>query len=92
LQTRADLARLGSGPKTGRNAEWRHAHDPGYAHHEDEDGHTHLAHRAEHAVYTETVAVVGVSVQGADPDDTTTLTETLTAPAEEREAGGRAKS
>jgi hypothetical protein len=34
---------------------------PGRAHHEDEDGRTHLAHKAEHAVDMETGAIVGGS-------------------------------
>ena len=47
------------------------------------DGRTHLAHKAEHAVDLETGAVVAVTVQGADQGETTTLSETLTAAAEE---------
>ena len=50
------------------------------------DGRTHLAHKAEHAVDLETGAVVGVTVQGADQGDTTTIAETVTAAAEELEA------
>ncbi len=50
------------------------------------DGRTHLAHKAEHAVDLETGAVVAVTVQGADQGETTTLSETLTAAAEELEA------
>ena len=41
------------------------------------DGRTHLAHKAEHAVDLETGAVVGVTVQGANAGDTTTMVETL---------------
>ena len=52
------------------------------------DGRTHLAHKAEHAVDLETGAIVGVTVQGADQGDTTTIAETVTAAAEELEAGG----
>ena len=44
--------------------------------HED-DGRTHLAHTAEHAVDLETGAIVGVTVQDADAGDTTTMVETL---------------
>ena len=50
------------------------------------DGRTHLAHKAEHAVDLETGAIVGVTVQGADQGDTTTIAETVTAAAEELEA------
>ena len=50
------------------------------------DGRTHLAHTAEHAVDLETGAIVGVTVQGADQGDTTTIAETVTTTAEELEA------
>ena len=50
------------------------------------DGCTHLAHKAEHAVDMDTGAIVGVTIQGADQGDTTTITETLTAAAEDLEA------
>ena len=50
------------------------------------DGRTHLAHKAEHAVDLETGAIVGVTVQGADQGDTTTIAETVTTAAEELEA------
>ena len=50
------------------------------------DGRTHLAHKAEHAVDLETGAIVGVTVQGADQGDTTTIAETVTAAAAELEA------
>ena len=50
------------------------------------DGRTHLAHKAEHAVDLETGAIVGITVQGADQGDTTTIADTLTAAAEDLEA------
>ena len=50
------------------------------------DGRTHLAHNAEHAVDMETGAIVGVTLQGANQGDTTTIAETLTAAAEDVEA------
>ena len=50
------------------------------------DGRTHLAHKAEHAVDVETGAIVGVTVQGADQGDTTTIADTVTAAAEDLEA------
>jgi transposase len=85
--TRADLARLDrKRPKKGLNTEWRHPHDPDARITKMKDGRTHLAHKAEHAVDMETGAIVGVTVQGADQGDTTTIAETLTAAAEELEA------
>lgn len=85
--TRADLARLDrTRPKKGRNADWQHPHDPDARITKMKDGRTHLAHKAEHAVDMETGAVVGVTVQGADQGDTTTVEETLTVAAEELEA------
>ena len=85
--TRADLARLDrKRPKKGRNTEWRHPHDPAARITKMKDGRTHLAHKAEHAVDLETGAIVGVTVQGADQGDTTTIAETVTAAAEELEA------
>ena len=47
------------------------------------DGRTHLAHKAEHAMDLETGAIVGVTVQGADEGDTTTMQETLPEAAEQ---------
>jgi transposase len=85
--TRADLARLDRRrPKKGRNIEWRHPHDPDARITKMKDGRTHLAHKAEHAVDLETGAIVGVTVQGADQGDTTTIADTVTAAAEELEA------
>ena len=85
--TRADLARLDrTRPKKGRNTDWRHPHDPDARITKMKDGRTHLAHKAEHAVDLETGAIVGVTVQGADQGDTTTIADTVTAAAEELEA------
>jgi transposase len=85
--TRADLARLDrKRPKKGRNTDWQHPHDPDARITKMKDGRTHLAHKAEHAVDMETGAVVGVTVQGADQGDTTTVEQTLTTAAEELEA------
>ena len=50
------------------------------------DGRTHLAHKAEHAVDLETGAVVAVTVQDADAGDATTSRETLIEAAEQIEA------
>jgi transposase len=49
------------------------------------DGRTHLAHKAEHAVDLETGAVVAMTVQGRDEDDTTTSIEALMEAAEQIE-------
>jgi hypothetical protein len=77
--TRADLARLDRRrAKKGRNQDWTHPHDPDARITKMKDGRTHLAHKAEHAVDMETEAIVGVTVQGADQGDTTTIAETLT--------------
>jgi transposase len=85
--TRADLARLDrKRPKKGRNKDWRHPHDPDARITKMKDGRTHLAHKAEHAVDMATGAIVGVTVQGADQGDTTTIADTVTAAAEELEA------
>jgi transposase len=85
--TRADLARLDrKRPKKGRNTEWRHPHDPDARITKMKDGRTHLAHKAEHAIDMETGAIVGVTVQGADQGDTTTIAATVTAAAEDLEA------
>jgi len=50
------------------------------------DGRTHLAHKAEHAIDLATGAIVGVTVQGADEGDTTTIQQTLPEAAEQLEA------
>ena len=57
--------------------------------HEDEDGRTHLAHTAEHAVDLETGAIVGVTVQDADAGDTTTMVDTLIESGGSSRRGGR---
>jgi len=41
------------------------------------DGRTHLAHKSEHAVDLKTGAVLAVTLQEADSEDTTTVVETL---------------
>src|SRR5215207_2821358 len=85
--TRAVLARLDrKRPKKGRNTEWRHPHDPDARITKMKDGRTHLAHKAEHAVDMDTGAIVGVTLQGADQGDTTTMAETVTAAADALDA------
>jgi len=76
--TRADLTRLDRRrKKKGANRDWTHPHDPDARTTKMKDGRTHLAHKAEHAVDLETGAIVGVTVQGADLGDTTTIEATL---------------
>jgi transposase len=85
--TRADLARIDrKRKKKGSNDDWTHPHDPDAKITKMKDGRTHLAHKAEHATDLETGAIVGVTVQGADEGDTTTIKETLPEAAEHLEA------
>ncbi len=85
--TRADLARIDrKRKKKGSNDDWTHPHDPDAKITKMKDGRTHLAHKAEHAVDLETGAIVGVTVQGADEGDTTTIQETLAEAVEQLEA------
>ena len=85
--TRADLARVDrKRKKKGSNGDWTHPHDPEAKITKMKDGRTHLAHKAEHAVDMDTGAIVGITVQGADLGDTTTIAETLTTTAEHLEA------
>ena len=84
--TRADLARIDrKRKKKGSNDDWTHPHDPDAKITKMKDGRTHLAHKAEHAVDLDTGAIVGVTVQGADEGDTTTIQETLPEAAEQLE-------
>src|SRR5437773_3951804 len=85
--TRADLARIDrKRNKKGSNDHWMHPHDPDAKIAKMKDGRTHLAHKAEHAIDLETGAIVGVTVQGADDGDTTTIQETLPEAAEQLDA------
>jgi len=85
--TRADLARIDrKRKKKGSNDDWTHPHDPDAKITKMKDGRTHLAHKAEHAIDLETGAIVGVTVQGADEGDTTTIYDTLPEAAEQLEA------
>jgi transposase len=85
--TREDLARLDRKRKhKGSNDDWTHPQDPDGKITKMNDGCTHLARKAEHAVDLETGAVVGVTVQGADQGDTTTSKKTLIEAAEQIEA------
>lgn len=85
--TRTDLARIDrKRKKKPSNDDWTHPHDPDAKITKMKDGRTHLAHKAEHAVDLETGAILGVTVQGADEGDTTTIRETLPEAAEQLEA------
>jgi transposase len=85
--TRADLSRIDRKRKRkGSNDDWTHPHDPDAKITKMKDGRTHLAHKAEHAIDLDTGAIVGVTVQGADEGDTTTIQETLPEAAEQLEA------
>ena len=82
--TREDLARLDRKRKhKGANDDWTHPQDPDAKITKMKDGRTHLAHKAEHAVDLETGAVVAVTVQGADQEDTTTSIKTRIEAAEQ---------
>ena len=67
------------------NRDWTHPHDPDAKVAKMKDGSTHMAHKVEHAVDLETGAVVGVTIQGADKGDTTTMVETLVTATEQVE-------
>ena len=85
--TREDLARVDrKRPKKGSNDDWQNPHDPDARITKMKDGRTHMAHKVEHAVDLETGAVIGVTVQGADQGDTTTVKETLIEAAEQVES------
>ena len=85
--TRADLARIDrKRKKKGSNDDWTHPHDPDAKITKMKDGRTHLAHKAEHAIDLATGAILGVTVQGADAGDTTTIRQTLPEAAEQLEA------
>jgi transposase len=76
--TREDLAKLDKDRKNkGSNDDWQHPHDPDSRITKMKDGRTHLAHKAEHAVDMESGAIVGVTLQGADQGDTTTIMATV---------------
>jgi len=76
--TRDDLAKLDKHRKNkGNNDDWQHPHDPDAKITRMKDGRTHLAHKAEHAVDMESGAIVGLTLQGADKGDTTSIIETI---------------
>ena len=76
--TREDLAKLDRTRKNkASNDDWQNPHDPDAKIAKMKDGSTHLAHKAEHAVDMETGAVLGVTLQGANLGDTTTVMETM---------------
>jgi len=76
--TREDLAKIDRKRKNkASNDDWVNPHDPDAKIAKMKDGRTHLAHKAEHAVDLDTGAIVGVTLQGADQGDTTTLYDTV---------------
>src|SRR5580765_5875235 len=85
--TRDDLARLDrKRKKKGSNDDWTHPDDPDAKITKMKDHRTHLAHKAEHAVDLDTGAIVGITVQGADEGDTSTMQNTLPEAAQQLEA------
>jgi transposase len=77
--TRDDLAKIDRTRKNkASNDDWENPHDPDAKITQMKDGSTHLAHKAEHAVDMETGAVLGVTLQGANLGDTTTIIQTIT--------------
>jgi transposase len=77
--TREDLAKIDKKRKNkASNDDWVNPNDPDAKIAKMKDGRTHLAHKAEHAVDLDTGAIVGVTLQGADRGDTTTLYDTVT--------------
>src|SRR2546427_3688967 len=84
--TREVLARLDrKRKKKTSNKDWTNPYDPDAKVTKMKDGRTHLAHKAEHAVDLDTGAIVAVTLQGADEGDTTTISETATAAADQIE-------
>ena len=76
--TKTDLAKLDrKRKKKTSNKDWQNPHDPDAKITKMKDGRTHLAHKAEHAVDLDTGAIVGVTLQGADAGDTTTVYNTV---------------
>src|SRR5229473_3291356 len=91
--TREALARLDRRrKKRTSNKDWENPSDPDAKITKMNDGRTHLAHKAEHAVDLDTSALVAVTLHGADVGDTTSLVETAIAAAEQIEAAHTASS
>ncbi len=78
--TREQLARFDrKRKKKGSNEEWMSPVDPDARITKMKDGHTHLAHKAEHAGDLESGAVLALTLQPANEGDTTTIHRTLEA-------------
>src|SRR6202051_4594162 len=76
--TREDLARLDRRRKNNAsNQDWVNPHDRVARMTKMKNDRTHLAHKAENTVDTQTGAVLAVTLQEADQGDTTTVVETL---------------
>jgi Transposase DDE domain len=67
------------------NEDWQSPWDPDAKIAKMKDGRTHLAYKAEHAVDLETGALIAVTLQDTDQGNTTTIIETVIAPAEQSE-------
>ena len=81
--TREDLSRIDRSRKNkASNDDWENPNDPDAKIAKMKNGSTHLAHKAEHAVDMQTGAVLGVTLQGADLGDTTTIMQTVVAATE----------
>jgi len=59
------------------NKEWESPVDPDSRIAKMKNGSTKLAHKVEHAVDLDSGAIVGITLQGADLGDTTTIHETV---------------
>jgi transposase len=76
--TREQLARLDrKRKKRTSNKDWKSPVDEDARVAKMNDGRTHLAHKAEHAVDLDSGAVMAVTLQAADKGDTATLDQTL---------------
>jgi len=85
--TREALARSDGRRKNAKSiTDWSNPHEPDGKNARTKDWRTHRARKAEHAVDVETGAIVGVTLQGADQGDTSTISQTALAAADQVEA------
>lgn len=70
------------------NKEWKSSTDGDSRVAKMQDGRTHLAYKAEHAVDLESDVIVGAAVYGADEADTETVSETIETAREQLEEAG----
>lgn len=76
------VAWIGDARRRGSNEEWVNSHDPEAEITLLKDGRTALAYKAEHAVDTDTGAIVAVTTHGGAVGDSTSVGETLPAAGE----------